>query len=93
MTYYCNACGETSTWRRVVHLSACPLLEAEMQWRTAWFKPEHRRGDVLTACAQAGMTAEQALDERARREAELLAQCLKLATTQTPIIVLPSEDT
>lgn len=53
--------------------------------RSPWFDmAKHGNSVVLYACATAGLTAEQALDELAKREAQLLDIATKLSLMQPP---------
>lgn len=59
-----------------------------------WWKPErpeHRGNPLLQQCAQAGMTAEQALDELAGAYANLEVTACRLAERQAPRFVIPAD--
>ena len=79
-----------SQWReRAVEQAAQMIqvgtLPARLRGLSAatWFDPDkYRDSALLHACAAAGMTAEQALDELAKESAERLAQLQRLLETR-----------
>lgn len=52
--------------------------------RHNWYKREHMQSATLQACWTYGMTAEETIDEMAKREQELAAKLARLAMYQPP---------
>jgi hypothetical protein len=59
-----------------------------------WWKPErpeHRENPLLQACAQADMTAEQALDELAKAYANLEQTAARLSLSSPVRVTIPAD--